>query len=66
MSDILFDNLMKQTKQPITKYNFVNKAVIICPTYNRRNFLPNLNVYTYNKNIFYGNIYTINLYTHNG
>jgi glycosyltransferase involved in cell wall biosynthesis len=55
MTDYLFDNLLKMTKKETTKYIFQNKVIIVCPTYNRRNFLPSL-IYqfcyqTYPKNL---------------
>jgi len=42
MTDYLFDNLLIKTTQKQSPYNFLNKVIIICPTYNRRKFLPNL------------------------
>ena len=42
MADYLFDNLLKKTNTETSKYTFLNKVTIICPTYNRRQFLPNL------------------------
>jgi hypothetical protein len=42
MADYLFDNLLKKTVEIQSQYTFLNKVIIVCPTYNRRQFLPNL------------------------